>query len=315
MEVKKYAIGIDLGGSSVKFGLVSMEGKIKKKFQLDALADQGPDAVVEQIKKGIQKILDLKYEIAGIGIGAPGSVSAENGIVENPPNMKGWERVELGKIIKNAFKMKVVVDNDANAAAIGELIFGAGKKLDSFVMVTIGTGVGGGIIINRKVYRGETGAAGEIGHLSINEKGPKCKCGSKGCIETYVGRKYIADKVKRDLPRRKDSKLHDLISGGEEITPKLIYDAHLLEDEFAKSVIIEAGWKLGTALASISNTLDISKFVIGGGIAGFGKVFFDAIEEEMKRKVVKPKRARVKVLPAKLKNDAGIKGASALVFV
>ena len=194
------------------------------------------------------------------------------------------------------------------------MIFGSGKKLDSFVMVTIGTGVGGGIIINRKVFKGESGAAGEIGHVTIDINGPKCKCGSRGCIETYVGRKYLADWAIKGLPRHKDSILNDFIAEGKELTPKLIYQAYLQNDAFAESVIVDSGKKLGYALASISNTLDISTFIIGGGVSGFGKVLFNAIAEGMKERVAKPKRARIKVLAAKLKNDAGIKGASALVF-
>lgn len=314
MANKKYAVGVDLGGSTVKFGLVSSDGKIHKKFSLDSMADQGPDVVIEQIKKGITKLLSIQNKVAGIGIGAPGSVLIKKGTVENPPNMKNWESIPLGDIIRKEFKKKVLVENDANAAAIGEMIFGAGKKLENFVMITLGTGVGGGIIINRKIYRGETGAAGEIGHLSINERGKRCNCGSRGCIETYVGRKYIADQVKKELPHHKNSKIYKLVEQGNEITPKLIHDAYMQDDAFAEVVIVDLGQKIGSALASISNILDISKFIVGGGVAGFGKILYETIEDTMKRRVVKPKRSYIKVLPAKLKNDAGIKGASAIVF-
>lgn len=314
MGATKYAVGVDLGGTSIKFGLVSESGKIKKKFSLDSNASKGPDAVIEQIKKGIAQLINTKNKIAGIGIGTPGAVIKKKGTVENPPNFKGWESIPLGSIIKNEFNKKVYVENDANAAAIGELIFGAGKKMDNFIMVTLGTGVGGGIIINRKIYRGESGAAGEIGHVSINEKGKKCNCGSRGCIETYVGNNYLIEQVKKELPRHKDSKLNKLISEGNTLTPKLIHDAYLLNDAFAELIITDMGQKLGSALASIVNVLDISKIIIGGGVAGFGDILFDTIENTVKERVMKPISPRIEIKPAKLKNEAGIKGASALVF-
>src|SRR5690606_37285652 len=159
---KKYAVGVDLGGTSIKLAIVSAEGKIVKKSSIETLAAEGPEAVVSQIKRGIHQILNNnKLEIKGIGIGSPGVVSTKKGIVENPPNLPGWGKINLGRIIEKEFKMNVFVENDANAAAIGEMIFGTGKNYKSFVMVTLGTGVGGGIIIDKKLYRGESGAAGE----------------------------------------------------------------------------------------------------------------------------------------------------------
>ncbi|MDP3830825.1 MAG: ROK family protein, partial [Ignavibacteriaceae bacterium] len=168
----KYAVGVDLGGTFIKFGLVTSDGKIVKKTFLDSKANEGPEKVIKQIKRGIKDLLDKSdYKITGIGIGAPGVISIKRGTVENPPNLPGWGKIHLGKIISKEFKLDTFVENDANAAAIGEMIFGAGKKLNSFLMITLGTGVGGGIIFERKLFRGETGAAGEIGHLSIDYKG------------------------------------------------------------------------------------------------------------------------------------------------
>ncbi len=177
----KYAIGVDLGGTSVKVGIVSQEGKIIKKLSLETFANMGPDEVIAQIKKGVGQILSgNKLKIRGIGIGSPGIVSPKKGTVENPPNFPGWNKVNLGKILHKEFKLNIHVENDANAAAIGEMIFGAGKKLDSFIMVTLGTGVGGGIIFKGKLFRGEFGAAGEIGHISVDLNGQKCNWGSYG---------------------------------------------------------------------------------------------------------------------------------------
>ena len=313
---ERYAVGVDLGGTNVKVGIVSQEGKIIKKFSLETFANIGPDEVIAQIKKGIGQILTgNKLKIRGIGIGSPGVVSPKKGIVENPPNFPGWNKINLGKILDKEFGINIHVENDANAAAIGEMIFGAGRKLDSFIMVTLGTGVGGGIIFKGKLFRGEYGAAGEIGHVSVDLNGPKCNCGSIGCVEAYVGNHYLVKRIKNELNEHRESKIWELLKNDLNfLTPLLIDEAATAGDEYAQSVIKNIGLYLGAALASAANALDISTFIIGGGVAGFGKPLFDSIQQTIAARVRTPMRKRIKVLPAKLKNDAGIKGASALVF-
>lgn len=312
----KYAIGVDLGGTKVKLGIVSSEGRIIKKLSIPTLAQEGADRSVNQIKKGIAALLkNCHQKITGIGIGSPGVVSLKKGTVENPPNLLGWERVHLGKIINKEFGMTTFVENDANAAAIGEFIYGAGKKLDSFIMVTLGTGVGGGIIYNKKLFRGNFGAAGEIGHLTINIDGPKCNCGSYGCLEAYLGNNYLIGQVKKALKEHNNSLIFELCKNDlDNLSPKIIHDASLLDDDFSIKVIREMGEKLGYGLASIINVLDIGNIIIGGGVAGFGRPLFNATEKSLKSRVLASLRPRVRVLQARLKNNAGIKGASSLVF-
>lgn len=313
---EKYAIGVDLGGTNIKIGIVSQKGKIIKKTSLDTLASGGPDSVISQIKKGIKELLlKNKLKIQGIGIGAPGVVSTKKGTVENPPNLPGWEKVNLGRILEKAFKIDVHVENDANVAAIGEMIFGAGKNLESFIMITLGTGVGGGIIFNKKLFRGETGAAGEIGHMSIDYNGIRCNCGSYGCIETYLGNNYIIKRVTGELENHKESKIWELTNNNLNLlTPLIIHQAAGQGDEYSINVIKDLGTYLGAALASTANALDVGTFIIGGGVAGFGDLLLNSICEKTKERVLKPLSKRIKILPARLKNDAGIKGASALVF-
>lgn len=312
----KYSIGVDLGGTNVKLGIVTNTGKIVKKVSVDTKAAEGPKAVIGQIKYGIDLLLQgNKFKIQGIGIGSPGIVSMDKGIVENPPNLPGWKKVYLRKELEKLTNTKVVVENDANVAAIGELIYGAGKNLKSFVMITLGTGVGGGLIINRKLYRGDTGAGGEIGHIVIDLHGKKCNCGNTGCVEAYLGNGYLISAVKEELPSHPDSKINDLISGDvSTLTPKIISEAVQLNDEYAKEIVVEMGENLGAALATVSNILDISNFVIGGGVSGFGKPLFDAISAATKRRVLASLSKFIKIIPAKLKNDAGVQGAAALVF-
>jgi len=315
-KTEKYAIGVDLGGTNIKIGIVSQRGKLLKKISLSSKAEGGPDKVVKQIRLGIKEILSKnKKKIRGIGIGSPGVVSIKKGTVENPPNFPGWTKVNLGNIISKEFNIDCHVENDANAAAIGEMIFGTGKRYNSFVMITLGTGVGGGIILNRKLYRGEIGAAGEIGHITINYEGPRCNCGSFGCIEAYVGNNYLISKVKADLTASPNPKILKLVNNDLNLlTPLIINKAAEDGDTFAKSVISEMGEQIGSALASVSNLLDVSTFIIGGGVSGFGRPLFTAINKSLVVRVITSLRNRVKVLPAKLKNEAGIKGASALVF-
>jgi glucokinase len=312
----KYAIGVDLGGTSIKLGIVTNTGRLIKKISVRTEAEKGPKKVIDNIIAGIKELTEkLKYRIDGIGIGCPGVVTPGKGIVEDPPNFPGWKKVNISKIILQEFKKPVFVDNDANAAAIGELTFGSGKKYRSFIMITLGTGVGGGIVINKKIYHGDFGAAGEIGHISIDYNGPKCNCGSYGCIEAYAGNLYLRERVRTELRKHPESKMWKMINNDlSKVSPRNIQSAAEMGDAYAKSVINELGVHLGSAFASLCNVLDISVFIIGGGIAGFGKPLFDSIKKTISQRVMAPIRPRVRVLPAKLKNDAGIKGASALVF-
>jgi glucokinase len=312
----KYAIGVDLGGTNIKIGIVSDRGKLIKSTSIKTEAEGGPKKVIANIIKGIKVILvNNKIKIQGIGIGCPGVVATKKGIVENAPNLPGWKNIKLGSIIKKEFGYDVYLENDANAAAIGELIFGAGKKYSSFVMVTLGTGVGGGIVFKKKIFRGEFGATGEIGHVSIDVNGPRCNCGSTGCIEAYLGNHYLKEIVKDELPRYPESKIWELIDGDlSKVTPRLIQNALELDDDYSKLFVMRMGEQLGAALTSIANILDISTFIIGGGVAGFGKPLLDSTKTTLESRVLLPIKPRVVVIPSKLKNEAGIKGASSLVF-
>jgi glucokinase len=311
----KQSIGIDLGGTNIKAGLVDKNGKIIFKTSVPTETNLGYKHVIGQIKKAAALVLAENSNVTGIGIGAPGIVSAEEGTVKSPPNIPGWKKVNLAKILFDEFGKKVFVENDANAAAIGESIFGVGRSVNSFIMVTLGTGVGGGIIYNGQLFRGETGGAGEIGHVTINYKGRKCNCGSYGCIETYVGNQKITEKVKREIKNHPDSKVVELagetLSG---LSPKTLYEAAKACDDYAVKAISEIAVMLGAAFASAVNLLDISTIVLGGGVSGFGNYLLVPLKAALKERVLAPNRPRVKVKLSKLKNDAGIKGASSLAF-
>ena len=311
----RYVIGADIGGTDIKFGIVDSEGRLYRKISLNTKALEGVNEVIAQLKKGIKILLQSSpYKIDGIGIGAPGTVTPI-GTVEYPPNLPNWKIVNLKQIIEKEFSKKVKLENDANAAAVGEMFFGAGRNKNSFIMVTLGTGVGGGIILNKKLFRGEFGAAGEIGHMSIDFNGSLCRCGSLGCIETFVGNSYLVNEVKDSFKLYPDSKIYELINNDLSlITPKIISEAAKLNDNYALEIVEKMGSRLGFALASAANLTDINLFIIGGGVSGFGRILITSINKNIKLRVLRPIKPRVKVLAAKLKNNAGIKGASALVL-
>jgi glucokinase len=182
---QQFAIGVDLGGTTVKTGLVTASGTIIAQSKLPTRAEDGPNAVVGQIIRSIQEVMPQANgePIAGIGIGSPGLIQNPGGIVKSPPNMKNWDVVHLADEISRVFNVRVEVDNDANVAAVAEAKFGAGKQYPDFLFIIWGTGVGGGIIMNNQIYRGLTGGAGEVGHISIDYNGLLCNCGAKGCVK------------------------------------------------------------------------------------------------------------------------------------
>lgn len=315
MKKQKLILGIDVGGTSIKFGVVD-GNKILNEFTLPTFAYQNPDRVLSQVENGIKKLLSkfLVKDFIGIGIGFPGIVDVDSGIVTSAPNFANWKKVGVRKsLIK--FGLPVFIDNDANCAALGELYFGKGRKLSNFVMVTLGTGVGGGIIIDKKLFRGDSGGAGEIGHITIDYSGPFCKCGKRGCVEAYAGNNYIKQRAIHKLHEYPDSKILDLVDHDlDKIDPKIINDAARIGDELAIKILKETGYYVGIGCANIANTLDIKHFIVGGGVSNAGKILIDAIENSIKEHGVKNIVRDVKVFSAQLKNKAGILGAASLVL-
>jgi glucokinase len=315
MREKKYIIGIDVGGTSIKFGLVKAN-RIYREFSLPTFAFENPEKVLSQVELGLNQLLDQlsSKEVLGIGIGFPGKVDAERGIVTSAPNFNNWKNVQVRKKLSK-FGFPVFIDNDANCAALGELYFGRGRKLKNFVMVTLGTGVGGGLIFNGQLFRGESGGAGEIGHITIDYSGPYCKCGKRGCVEAYAGNNYIKQRTIQKLHEYPDSLILELVDHNlESIDPKVINDAAKKGDELAIKILKETGYYIGIGLANIANTLDIKNFIIGGGVSNAGPVLIKAIENSIKDHGIKDIVKDVKVLTAQLKNKAGILGSASLVL-
>lgn len=320
MITGKIAIGVDLGGTRIKLGLVSENGEIIRDHNIPTEADKGPSTVISNIIRGAKEIIkDNKLsidDIAGLGIGAPGAVDLNGGTVKYPPNFPKWEVVRLGQEVSLGLNnIKVEVDNDANVAAVGESKFGAGKNVDNFFMLTLGTGIGGAIIINKKIFRGNNGAAAELGHSSINYDGPQCNCGNKGCIEAYVGQKYLSKRTVEKLKEHPESMIIRLVNGDmKKVEPYVIFQAAKQGDKFAIDILEEAGFYLGIVVANYFNIFDFDIAIIGGGVSAAGALIFDSITKTAKERVLPVHKDRIKIVPAKLGNKAGILGAAGLIL-
>ncbi len=313
----KVVIGVDLGGTSIKSGVVSSEGVILYNNRFPTNADKGPAAVVRQIHASVQDVIKNSNgaNVSGIGVGSPGVVDDE-GVVKAPPNFFDWDEVPLRDELAKLFPaLRIAIENDANAAAIAESKFGAGKQHPNFLFVIWGTGVGGGIILNHKIFRGPTGGAGEIGHVSIDYKGPQCNCGNVGCVEAYVGQRYLSQRTAQRLQARPDSKIIELVGGDySKIEPVYISQAAHEGDALAREILVEAGQLLGIALAGVMNIMDLRVSIIGGGISAAGDFVINAVQDSVVQHVLKPLRKDIRVLPAQLGNEAGLLGAAGLVL-
>ncbi|MGE5315572.1 MAG: ROK family protein [Acidobacteriota bacterium] len=312
----KLVVGVDLGGTTVKTGLITRSGEILALSKLPTLADDGPKAVLGQIRKSIEEVIAHAgpAEVTGIGIGSPGIIE-KNGIVKAPPNFRNWTSIPMADEISFAMKIHTEVDNDANTAAIAESKFGAGREFPNFLFIIWGTGVGGGIIMNGQIYRGPHGGAGEVGHISIDHNGPVCNCGSRGCVEAYVGQRYLSARTAEKLKSHPESKINELIGGDlSKVEPLYISQAAHEGDPLAREIFTEAGRLLGVMIGGVMNTLDYRITIVGGGVSAAGQFVFDAITESAKASVQAPLKAGIRVIPAQLGNTAGMLGAAGLVL-
>jgi glucokinase len=301
-KILQYAIGIDLGGTFIKSAISDSNGKILKTYKTDTLADKGPKTVVKQIEKSINKLLaGFNIDISGIGIGAPGIVTG--GVVKFPPNFKGWKEVDLKKHFHKMFKMEVEIDNDANCAGLAELQFGHGKKYENFIFLTLGTGIGGAIIINGKVYRGEQNGAGEFGMMTIKYDGTPCLGGNRGSVEAYLGRNYFLDSEKNEIS-----------SLGKKLDFNDIAKYASKKNNIAKDIFKRYGFYLGVGLTNYFNLMDVRTAVLGGGISNAYPYFIAECNKTIKNRCLPTIKNSFRVIKSEINNNAGVLGAAALIF-
>lgn len=314
---KTTAIGVDIGGGSVKLGLVSSDGKLlarssfltprkTKHHFLDVLCAHIRDLQATARQRGLA--------ISGVGVGAPGAIDVERGFVYFFPNIDGWENTPLKQILQTHLRLPVFVDNDANAMALAESYFGAGKKAKSMIALTLGTGIGGGMVFEGKLFHGSHFSAAEMGHLIINENGPLCACGTRGCVEAYVGTSYFVREIEKRLKKNKKSILHKWLKQGKKLSPQLVGEAARAGDALSGQMWRDVGQKLGTALTGLINILNPDTIVIGGGIAENWPLLYKPLVRTLNKKAFPIAARSVKVVRAKMGQEAGLIGAAALAF-
>lgn len=316
--MKRAVIGVDIGGTTIKLGVVDSKGRVLARDVFSTGAGRGRRKMLallsERIFRLITEARKQGMKVLGVGVGAPGPIDVERGFVYFFPNIPGWKNTPLKKILAKKLKLPVYVDNDANAMALGESRFGAGRGTKNIVALTLGTGIGGGIVLDGKLFHGPNYSAAEIGHLIINEDGPRCACGSRGCVETYVGNGYFVREIRKRLRSGQKSLLTRWIKEGRPLTPLLAAQAAKAGDAFSRKIWKETGGHLGTALASLVNVLNPEKIILGGGIAQNGRLLLDPVWATLKKKAFPIASRSVKVMPAALGVDAGLIGAAALAL-
>ena len=308
----KYCFGVDIGGTTVKLGLFTTEGEIVDKWEIKTRTENQGEAVLPDIAAALNEKLEEKQipkdEVEGIGVGVPAPVDSE-GVVQKTANL-GWGYKEVKREMEELSGMKAEIGNDANVAALGEMWLGAGKGRKNIIMVTLGTGVGGGIIIDGKPLVGAHGAGGEIGHLCVNyEETDHCGCGNTGCLEQYASATGITRLANIRLAKD-DAKS---VLREQEVSAKTVFDAVKAGDAVAKEIAEEFGKYLGHAMANLAAVADPSAIVIGGGVSKAGEVLLQYVEKNFKEKAFFANKDTEFVL-ATLGNDAGICGAAKLIL-
>ena len=315
--MKKNRIGIVVGGTNVKIALVDDSGKIIYSNSVPTRAEMGYEYTVNNIKQAIYDLMKetklTAKDIEGIGFGFPGQVDYKSGIVRLAPNIPGWVEVPIAKMIEDEFHIPTRVDNDVRCAALGELKYGAGKGCENLICITVGTGIGSGLIVNGKLVRGASNAAGEIGHIKLQiHDGPICGCGDTGCMEAFASGPAIVAMAEEYILGGKSTKYREMANGGD-ITPFIVAEAAKAGDPVAKRIFARIGEYIGIGMASVVNLLNPEKIIIGGGVADAGDILLEPLKETLKKRAMKIAGETVEVVPAQLGNTAGVIGASLLI--
>ena len=313
----RYIVGIDLGGTNIVAGCVAEDGsEILGVKSVATGAEEGPDAVVRRIitaaRDSITETRAQKpgAEVIGAGVGAPGPMDTKSGIVLLTPNL-GWVNMPLRQRLQDGLGLRTALDNDANCAVLGEWWRGAARGTRMAVGLTIGTGIGGGIIIDGRLYHGASDIAGEVGHMTIDANGRRCKCGNYGCIEAYASGPNIALRAVEALESGAESSLPSYVAGDfRKITAQTVYQAAQAGDELALEVVRDTAKFLGAAVASLINIFNPEAVVIVGGVTLAGESLFEPLRREVSRRAFKPAVQVCRIVPGELTGVAGVYGAA-----
>ncbi|HJA31978.1 MAG TPA: ROK family glucokinase [Candidatus Eisenbergiella pullicola] len=310
--MNRYCFGVDIGGTTVKLGLFNADGDLLEKWEIPTVTEDNGKAILPDVARSIHRKMDeremTRDEVLGVGVGAPGPVDSE-GTIYGAVNL-GWGTFSIKKELQTLLNMPVEAGNDANVAALGEMWQGGAKGYEDVVLVTLGTGVGGGVIVHGKILSGSTGSAGEIGHVHVNDdEEVSCNCGNKGCLEQYVSATGVVRLANEKLAESdRPSLLRD-----RPMSAKAVWDAVKQGDPLAMEVAEDFGWYLGKALAVVAGVVNPEIFVIGGGVSKAGNVLIDYIQKNYQKYAFSGCRGALFTL-ARLGNDAGIYGSAKMVL-
>ncbi len=308
---KKYVIGVDLGGTKIYTALVDLEGNIIKEKTVETLAHEGEQAVMGRIIDTINYVIDGtdKDLIRAIGIGSPGPLDVKNGVIIETANLP-FKNFEIVKTIKEEYELPTYLDNDANVATLGEFMFGAGKGTENMVFITASTGIGGGAVLNGKLFRGATGNALEVGHMTVSTEGPRCGCGNLGCAEALGSGTAIGIRAKEAVSTNVKTSLKNY----DNVTSKEVFKEAANGDRVAKNILNTSLTYLGIAVANTITNFDPEKVVVGGGVVNGGDIVIDTIRNVVEERCMAAFVENCKIEKAVLGGKAGVLGAAALAI-
>jgi glucokinase len=313
-------LGVDLGGTKILTAVTNSQGKTLSRDHSITPASKGHEAVIESIVASSQSVLRQANvaisQLTAVGIGAPGLVNPETGILFTSPNLPGWQDVPLKDMMQEKLGKKTFVINDAAAAALGEFYFGAARGVRNFIYVTLSTGIGGGIIVDGKVYSGAIGAAGEVGHMTIDDDGPICNCGNRGCWETLASGTALAREARQRIKQGVRTSILEYAAGGdvEEVTAQVVHSAAEHGDRLAKELIARTGYYVGVGLANLINIFNPELIVIGGGLSNIGDMLLEPAFMVARERAFKQAFQAVRFASAGLGRDSGVLGAAAFAL-
>lgn len=316
-QTEVYA-GIDIGGTNIKFGLCDYDGKVLHREHRPTMADKGATPLLHLVTNIAEQLLlyaaEEDYIVRKLGIGTPGAVDYNSGKIVGPcPNIGGWQGMELGTALRERLNIPVWVDNDVNAVALAEAKFGAAVGAQSVLFATVGTGVGGALLLDGQLWRGASYSAGELGHIPINFEGPKCRCGGHGCLEAYCASYAIIGRLKDKMSGGLTPKFKKVLDGNlDNLTIRKFFTAVHRGDELAREVMLQTALYLGIGLAGVVNLFNPETVVIGGGVADGGGGFVEAVADVVREKAFESAVKDLRVVKATLGNDAGFIGAGLL---
>ena len=310
--MKDYAVGIDLGGTNILGGLVRADGSVQVRKSIKTEVDGGLDYVVARIA-GLAEELMAGNDVAAVCVGSPGPLDSETGVVHDAPNLN-WHNVPLADLLAEKLAVRVFVENDANVAAYGETWAGAGRGARCSIMLTLGTGIGGGIVIDGELWRGVNDAGAELGHATIKYDGRPCACGINGCIEAYASAPAVALRMREAVEAGGESSLRADILAGADVDAEVIYQAAEAGDVLSREIIEETGRLLGIAITNYIHIFNPDVIILHGGLVNAGEMLFEPLLAKVNELSFEASLKDLRILPSGLGGDAGIVGAAGLAF-